>query len=130
MGPKPFCGVGHHRILGLLKSLEEEKRLSLRALLTCRKIAGKSWGTSPRIISWLYLMVVRPILTYGVIAWGDRARLSTTKVKLHKLQRMASICMKGAMRTCPTAALEVLMEVTPLHIVIEMKRKATLIRIE
>jgi len=66
-------------------------------------------------------MVVRPILTYGVIARGDRARLTTTKVKLHKLQRM---------RTCPTAALEVLMEVTPLHIVIEMKRKATLTRIE
>jgi len=38
--------------------------------------------------------------------------------------------MTGAMRTCPTAALEVLMEVTPIHIVIEMKRKATLIRIE
>jgi len=38
--------------------------------------------------------------------------------------------MTGAVRTCPTAALEVLMEVTPLHIVIEMKRKATLIRIE
>jgi len=37
--------------------------------------------------------------------------------------------MTGAMRTCPTVALEVLMEVTPLHIVIKMKRKATLIRI-
>jgi len=62
-----------------------------RALFTCRKIAGKSWGTSPRIIRWLYLMVVRPILTYGAIAWGDRAHLSTTKVKLHKLQRMACV---------------------------------------
>jgi len=70
------------------------------------------------------------ILTYEAIAWGDRARLSTTKVKLHKLQRMACISMTEAMRTCPTAALEVLKEVTPLHIVIEMKRKATLIRIE
>jgi len=34
-----------------------------RALFTCRNIAGKSWGTHPRIIRWLYLMVVRPILT-------------------------------------------------------------------
>jgi len=100
-----------------------------RSLFTCKNIAGKSWGTSPRIIRWLYLLVVRPILTYGAIAWGDRARLSTTKVKLHKLQRIACVCMTGAMRTCPTVALEVLMEVTPLHIVIKMKRKATLIRI-
>jgi len=43
-------------------------------------------------------------------------------------QRIACVCMTGAMRTCPTAALEVLMEVTPLHIVIAMKRKATLIK--
>jgi len=28
IGPEPFCGVGHHRVRGLLKSLEEEKRLS------------------------------------------------------------------------------------------------------
>jgi len=55
-------------------------------------------------------MVVRPILTYGEIASGDRARLSTTKAKLHKLQRMACVCMTGAMRTCPTAVLERLME--------------------
>jgi len=75
-------------------------------------------------------MVVRPILTYGAIAWGDRARLSTTKAKLHKLQKMACVCMTGAMRTCPTAALKVLMEVTPLHIVIEMEWKSTLLRIE
>jgi len=93
-----------------------------RSLFTCR--------TSLRIIRWLYLMVVRPILTYGTIAEGDRARLSTTKVKFHKLQRMVCICMTEAIRPCPTAALEVLMEVTPLPIVIEMKRKATLIRIE
>jgi len=38
--------------------------------------------------------------------------------------------MTEAMRTCPTAALKVLMEVTQLHFVIEMKRKVTLIRIE
>jgi len=79
-----------------------------RALFTCRKIAGKSWGTLPRKIRWMYFMVVRPILTYGAIAWGDRARISTTKVKLHKLQRMACVCMTGAIRTSPTAALEVL----------------------
>jgi len=44
--------------------------------------------------------------------------------KLHELQRMAFVCMTGAMCTSPTAALEVLMEVTPLHIVIERKQKA------
>jgi len=28
VGPEPICGVRHHRVRGLLKSLEEEKLLS------------------------------------------------------------------------------------------------------
>jgi len=43
-------------------------------------------------------MVVRPILTYGAIAWADRARLSTTKVKLHKLQNGLEQCVPVPMQ--------------------------------
>jgi len=51
-----------------------------RALFTCINIAGKSWGTSTRIIRRLYLMVVRPILTYGAIVWCDRAPLRRNSI--------------------------------------------------
>jgi len=88
-----------------------------RALFTCINIAGKSWGTSPRIIRWLYLMVVRPILTYG----------AKPRVIEHALAPLRRNSISFRVRTCPTVAL---VEVTPLHIIIEMKRKATLIRIE
>ncbi|XP_052842614.1 uncharacterized protein LOC128256356 [Drosophila gunungcola] len=74
-------------------------------------------------------MIVRPILTYGALAWGKRAKLISMQNQLGKLQRLACVCMTGAMRTCPTAALEVLMELTPLHYVIDIQRKATLLRI-
>jgi len=73
-------------------------------------------------------MVVRPMLTYGTIAWGDRVQLTTVQKQLHKLQRMACVCITGAMRTCPTAAIEVLLEFTPLHTFIGLQRKATLLR--
>jgi len=99
-----------------------------RALYTCRSIAGKSWGTAPKILRWLYVMVVRPMLTYGAIAWGGRVQLITVQKQLQKLQRMACVCITGAMRTCPTVAIEVLMELTPLHKFIELQRKATLLR--
>ncbi|XP_049304030.1 uncharacterized protein LOC125776332 [Bactrocera dorsalis] len=50
-------------------------------------------------------------------------------MRLSRLQRLACVCMTGAMRTCPTAALEVLLELTPLHIVIGQVAKHSLLQI-
>ncbi|XP_069962571.1 uncharacterized protein [Bactrocera oleae] len=71
-------------------------------------------------------MIVRPIITYGAVAWVSKASQTSMGLQLSKLQRLACICASGAMRTCPTAALEVMLELTPLHIVIEQTAKQTL----
>lgn len=54
-------------------------------------------------------MVVRPMLTYGTIMWGDRAKLKTKQGQVHR-----------AMCICPTATMEVTLEFTPLHRVLEV----------
>lgn len=101
---------------------------STRALMICRRLAGKSWGCNPHIIRWMYTMMVRPIVTYGAIAWGKRTQLETSRKELEKLQRKACICITGAMRTCPTAAIEVLLELTPLHLEVKKTAQRTLVR--
>ncbi|XP_050339722.1 uncharacterized protein LOC126766064 [Bactrocera neohumeralis] len=90
-----------------------------KALMVCNRLAGRSWGCKPRIIRWLYTMIVRPIVTYGAVV---------VALKLSKLQRLACVCMTGAMRTCPTAALEALLELTPLHLLIGQVAKYTLLQ--
>nr|AMS38365.1 hypothetical protein [Bactrocera tryoni] len=100
-----------------------------KALMVCNRLAGKSWGCKPRIVRWLYTMIVRPIITYGAVAWASIASQTSVGIKLSKLQRLACVCMTGAMRTCPTAALEVLLELTPLHLVIGQVAKHTLLQI-
>lgn len=101
-----------------------------RALMICRNLAGKSWGCKPDILTWMYTMIVRPSITYGAIAWGKRTQLKTAKKSLSKLQRLACVCITGAMRTCPTAAIEIILGLTPLHLVIERIAKEALIRLE
>jgi len=115
-----YLGIALYSKLSFKTHVDNKIDKCTRALFTCRNIAGKSWGTSPRIIRWLYLMVVRPILTYG----------AKPRVIEHALAPLRRNSISFRVRTCPTVALEVLVEVTPLHIVTEMKRKATLIRIE
>ena len=124
-----YLGVTMDSKLLWQKHVTETVNKCTKLLMTCRNIAGKSWGCKPQILRWLYTTVVQPSLTYGAVAWGGRVQLSTTKKQLSTLQRLACLTITGAMRTAPTAALEVLLELTPLHIVIEQSRTATLLRI-
>src|SRR5699024_3046257 len=92
-------------------------------------LAGRTWGCNPNILRWMYIMIVRPIMTYGAIAWHSKAEQSTTRKTLNTVQRLACTCITGAMRTCPTAALEVITDLTPLHLVIERAANEATLRV-
>ncbi|GJQ79824.1 hypothetical protein Trydic_g17309 [Trypoxylus dichotomus] len=42
-----------------------------------------------------------------------------TRNTLDKLHRLACVCISEAIRTCPTAVLKVILDLTPVHIVVE-----------
>jgi hypothetical protein len=70
---------------------------------------GKTWGRKPKVVYWIYTVMVRPIVTYGVTIWWPRVKFKTSQVELNRLQRMACLGITRAMRTAPTAAMEVLL---------------------
>jgi hypothetical protein len=53
----------------------------------------------------------------------DEGQLQSRR-KLNKLQRLACIAIAWAMKTTPTAAMEVLLGLPPLHVVIEAESQA------
>jgi len=57
-------------------------------------------------------MIVRPVV------WHRKTELVTTRKTLEKVQRLACLCITGSMRSTPTAALEVILDLTPLHIMV------------
>lgn len=57
------------------------------------------------------------------VAWSKRSNLATTINNLSKVQRFACICITGAMKTYPTAAIAVIFDVVLLHIVVEALAK-------
>jgi ribonuclease HI len=90
-----------------------------RAFWSCRGSFGKTWGLKPKIVHWVYTMVVRPGITYASTVWWPRVRHKTSRAKLSKLQGLAYLGITGAMKTAPTAAIEVLLGLPPLHLAIK-----------
>lgn len=62
------------------------------------------------------MAIVRPIITYGAIEWGNRVTPENTKADLGKIQRLACVNIMGIMRYYPTAALEVINDLTLLYL--------------
>lgn len=105
--------------LNFTTHLEKITIKATRALWACRQMTGKTWGLKPGMILWMYTKVVLPTITYGSLIWWHKARKKESIAKLSKLQRLACLSITGAMSTTPTAAMETLLGLPPLHLVVE-----------
>src|SRR5699024_703740 len=103
-----YLGVTLNSKLLWNKHVETTVSKATKALMVCRNLAARTWGCNPNILQLMYLMIVRHIITYGAIAWHSKVQQSNTRKTLNVIQRLACTCITGAMRTSPTAALELI----------------------
>jgi len=94
-----------------------------------RHICGKKWGLRPNMLHWLYTILVRLSIFHGALAWWSKAMQKTTKIQLGRIQRMACLATMGAMKLTPTAAMEVLLHLTPLDLLIMAEARTALYRL-
>ena len=94
-----------------------------------RRAIGGAWGLRPSVVSWLYTAVIRPMLTYAAAIWWERVLWPTVRGRLLRIQRMVCLSITGAMRSTPTAALQVLLGLPPLDIYIQGLAMATSYRL-
>lgn len=93
--------------------------ISKRAAMTmaqCRRMIAKNWGLKPHICKWLYTSLVRPIMTYSCFTWINSTNKSTHMKKLGKVQRQGCLATLNAMKTTPTAGMEVILGIRPIDI--------------
>jgi retron-type reverse transcriptase len=86
------------------------------AFWSCKRLLGKTWGLSPKLIYWSYRTIIRPIITYAALIWWPKMNQKIASERLSKVQRLACLGITGAMPTCPTAALEAMLDLPPLHL--------------
>jgi hypothetical protein len=106
-----YLGLIFDKGLTWKKQLNKAISKAYKAFWTCRGTFGKTWGLKPKVVYWIYTAVVRPIVTYAATIWWPRVK--TSQAELSKLQRLVCLGIMGAMRSAPTAAMEVLLGLPP-----------------
>lgn len=119
-----YLGVIFDQRLTWNPHIQKTTHKSIVALGRCRRMCGKNWGLNPKMTLWLYTRVVRPMIAYGAIVWWNKTRQSGVARQLSCVQRLACLATTGAMRTTPTAAMEVLLNLPPLHIFIQKEARS------
>ena len=75
------------------------------------------------MMHWMYVAIIRPMITYASFIWYKEAEKTSFIIKLTKIQRLACTLITGVMRTTPTAALETLLNLPPLHLFMKSEAK-------
>lgn len=119
-----YLGIILDKKLNWNKNLEERRKKAYNALYGCKKCIGKNWGLKPQLVHWIYLTVVRPIITYGSLVWWKGTNTQKASISLQTLQRAACIGITGAFRTTPTDALNLILNLNPLEL--EIKKTAAM----
>lgn len=64
-------------------------------------------------------MIVRPTIPYGAVVRSEKTSQVSMRKMLHKAQKIACVFITGDIRTCPTRELEVIKDLTTLHLVFD-----------
>jgi hypothetical protein len=94
-----------------------------------RRTCGRKWGLSTSTLHWLYTRVIRPFILYGALVWWPKVIRKNTKTQLGRIQRMACLAITGTMKSTPTAAMELLLNLTPLNLLIMAEATMALYRL-
>ncbi|XP_050309135.1 uncharacterized protein LOC126745359 isoform X3 [Anthonomus grandis grandis] len=113
-----YLGITLDKKLSFKKHVIQATNKATKTLMYCKRMFGRSWGLSPKMVHWMYTTMVRPIITYAAPIWWHAAEKRTVIQILNKTQRIACLGITGAMSTTPTAALENLIGLSPLHLVV------------
>ncbi|GBP11128.1 Retrovirus-related Pol polyprotein from type-1 retrotransposable element R1 4 [Eumeta japonica] len=124
-----YLGVILDRTLTWNKHLSYVTNKALRMAYACQRLYGKTWGLRPKMMAWSYRTIIVPMVTYGSIVWWPKVDQAKTQLTLNKINRNVCLGVTGALKTCPTAAMEVLTGCTPLHICVKAEAARAALRL-
>ncbi|MCP3668244.1 MAG: hypothetical protein GY696_38110, partial [Gammaproteobacteria bacterium] len=115
-----YLGVILNEKLSWRPHIKALKKKASKALWICRRLIGLRWGVNPKAAFWMYVSIVRPMIMYASpIWWKGPAEVIALQRHLSVLQRIALVGITGVMSTTPTAALENMLNLAPLHVLAE-----------
>src|SRR5665811_1964038 len=125
-----YLGVVIDHNLTWTPHCQQRASKSAIALAQCRRAVGQKWGLRPKVMHWIYTAVIRPGIVYGSLVWVNVVNKQTALSRLERAQRTALLCIFGVMKSTPTAAMEVLMNVRPISVYVQEIAISTMWRLK
>ena len=134
--PSLFGTTLHHSMLvkylgGTLDSqltwkeqVDVKVRKAQNSMWACRRAGGVMWSLRPRVVHWLYVTIIRPLVTFASLVWWPGCQTASAKWKLSRIQRLACFGITRAMRTTPTNVVEALICFPPLELVVQSEARS------
>ena len=110
-----YLGIYLDSKLSFTKHIDDKVNKCKKHLFALRNIIGSNWGPSPWLLKWSYTGIVRPKLTYACHIWQNKLN-ETKKLKLQRLNRLASLNIASVHRSTPTNGLEIIYNIPPLDL--------------
>jgi len=60
----------------------------------CKRIVGKTWGITPRTAHWIYIAVIRPMITHAAVVWWPRVELEIIII-IKKVKIIVTLSIKN-----------------------------------
>ena len=89
------------------------------------KNSGQHMLYKPKDMSLDIHSIIRPMITHAAVVWWPQVKLGVARAMLSRVQRLACLALTGAIRTSPTATLEVITGLLPLDIHIKQVAMTT-----
>ena len=113
-----YLGVYLDDKLSFKKHIEDKISKCKKHFFALKSVIGKKWGVNPHLMRWAFTGIVRPKLTYACHVWAHKMT-ETTKQKLSKLNRLASLSIAPVHKSTPTVGMEVIYNLQPLDLFVE-----------
>ena len=101
-----------------------------KALMQLLPIMRKTWSPQPRYNRWLYKDVILPMLLYGSHLWSHKLENKAITDKLRQIQRLGLLSVAAVRRSTPTAGLELIYNIPPLHLMMKERVAQTALRLK
>ena len=88
-------------------------------MINCRKMMSRTWGLSPRLCRWMFLSLVRPIMTYASMIWIKSTYIKSHMDILTKEQRRGCLSILNVMSSTPTVGMKIMLGIE--HISVHLK---------
>ena len=111
-----YLGITLDTKLTFTKHIENISKRAAMTMAQCRRMIAKNWGLKPHICKWVYTSLIRPIMSYSCFVWINSINKVTHIDRLQKVQRQGCLATLNAMKSTPTAGMEVILDIRPIDI--------------